>query len=356
MKAILYSFIVLLMPKNEVLGQNPPKVEVQLTTTGALFFTGTKTNTNAGLNTQNADKLVNQITDGDGTKIFNGPENAGKAHGTIEIKMADGGQLSFQTQAGNVSLTNFKADVQGTVASGDVALTDMSGQAQISVRSGNITVEGTETRGIVTTQKGNIMLKNPSNALVATTTNGTIQVQFLATYPPKKAIEYRLERGDMRLTSVTEAVKINLGEGNIDVENVQKGVDLSIEKMGNINIRAVGSGVKALTRKGNISLQIPATTTTNEPTWLQTDQGNISLTLPVGFAGILQLELVQNQEFATEYRITNSANTLNITSQNTLNPAGEIISKRTTVRQVFGSGGRLVRLRVKNGNITINQF
>ena len=356
MKSILYLFIVLSMAKIEVFAQIVPKVEVQLTTTGALIFTGAKANINAGLDVQNTNKLVKQITDGDGTKIFNSPENAGKSHGTIEIKMTDGGQLSFQTQVGNVSLTNFKADVRGTVASGDVALTDVNGQAQISVKSGNITVEGAETRGIVTTQKGNVTLKNPSNALAATTASGTIQVLFSATYPLKKGIEYRLARGDVRIASVTEAAKINLGEENIAVENVQKLVDLTIEKMGNINIRAVGSGVKALTRKGNISLQIPAINSTNEPTWLQTDQGNINLTLPAGFAGILQLELVQNQEFATEYRVIDSANKLNTTSENTLNPAGEIISKRTTLRQVFANGSRLVRLRVKNGNITINQL
>ena len=356
MKPILYLFSVLSLARIEAFAQIVPKVEVQLTTTGTLVFTGTKTNANAGLDAESASKLVKQITDDDGTKIFNSPENAGKAHGTVAIKMADGGQLSFQTQVGNVSFTSFKADVRGTVASGNVALTDVSGQAQISVKSGNITVEGAETRGIVATQKGNITLKNPSNALVATTASGTMQVLFSATYPLKKGIEYRLERGDVRLASVTEAAKISLGEGNIEVENVQKGVGLTIEKMGNINIRAVGSGVKALTRKGNISLQIPAINSTNEPTWLQTDQGNINLTLPAGFAGILQLELVQNQEFATEYRVIDSANKLNTTSENTLNPAGEIISKRTTLRQVFANGSRLVRLRVKNGNITINQL
>ena len=356
MKSILYLFIVLSMARIKAFAQISPKIEVQLTTTGALVFTGAKANTNVGLDEESDSKLVKQITDDDGTKIFNSPESAGKAHGTVAIKMADGGQLSFQTQVGNVSFTNFKADVRGTVASGDVAITNVNGQAQITVKSGNITVEGAETRGIVATQKGNITLKNPSNALAATTANGTMQVLFSATYPLKKGIEYRLGRGDVRLASVTEVAKINLGEGNIAVENVQKSVDLSIEKMGNINILSVGSGVKALTRKGNISLQIPATNSTNEPTWLQTDEGNINLTLPVGFAGILQLELVQNQEFAMEYRVIDLANKLNTTSEHTLNPAGEIISKRTTLRQVFANGSRLVRLRVKNGNITINQL
>lgn len=348
--------LVLLMASFSGLSQSKPKIDLQLSTYGSVGFFGTQFIQTAGVLSLKDSKYIQQSVSSDGILIGNNAQDSSKPHGSLKIAVMGGTQLTFHTQKGEVSIGKVQADITGLVADGNVQISEFTGRLNLFVKKGDIVADAAQIEGNLVTQNGDITLKNPTRKVIVNAKNGTTSVQFTTDYPLPKPIDYSLEVGEIYLGAVNKAAKLTLGQGNIYTDGAMKEAELSITQEGSIRINSARAGVKALTRKGNIELSLLADATTDEPVWIQTDEGNVVFKMPAKFLGTLEIEIVQTKDFDKPNGITSTLALPVHLPKNTLSPTGLVINRRIVCRAVFGTANRLVRIRVCNGNVQINQI
>lgn len=335
-------------------------VEVQLYTNGTVEFLGPSAIVTPNKNPSKADTIIRKVEQKaqNETKILTKKEDKGKSHGNAQISVGKNANLRFQTSTGNVTLTDVEAKVKGRVESGAITVTRGTGKMELNTDKGDIVVTDSEASGFVMTRSGNVTLLDVRGQLTGISQNGKVIVKTTENYfKGRKTNRFFInyDQADIDIASAPGGGEFSLSKGNISVLNLLQSAVMQTEE-GNLNVSLAGTGVRARTRKGKVSVKVTNNAASSEPILIEAQDGDVDLSLPANFAGDFVITLVQTKNLKTVNRI-NSSIDLGSTTPQELRDAKtkELISLETQVARTIGKSKRPVRIRVINGNVNIKQ-
>ncbi|MDJ1484206.1 hypothetical protein QNI16_27150 [Cytophagaceae bacterium YF14B1] len=388
LSARTYGFTKVAWPSDTLssVGQSAKKVEVILRTQGGLQVVGSsqtkaamrlasqssnltatqantlgqdQTNSVFVANTttdKKLDTLLYRLESMDGLHVFS--KESDVIHQKLQLALPDSYQLSSQIEKGEVSLSGLNATVDLQIGQGNLIASQVQGYLYATLQEGNCTVSNATLEGNLSTQKGDIVLSDVSGMLQASTRNGKVTYQYSPAFLSQKGSGFRQQIlfGDLQISSLPVNASFVLEKGNVQIDQAKKNVDLAV-KEGNITIgSALGSSVSAVTEKGNISYTL-SSTISEQNLILVAAQGDITLTLPSGFEGSLQIHLVQtssdntssgNASLVSEWEV----GTIQEEIQQGAN--GQVLGKESHWNKV-GTGTITIYLKATNGKIYLKK-
>ncbi|MDJ1466939.1 hypothetical protein [Xanthocytophaga flava] len=238
------------------------------------------------------DTLLYRLESMDGWHVFSKESDA--IHQKLQLALPDNYQLSSKVEKGDVSLSGVNATVDMQIGQGNLSASQLQGYLYATLQEGNCTVSNATLEGSLSTQKGDILLSDVSGMLQASSQTGKVIYQYSPAFLSQKGTGFRQQIlfGDLQISSLPVNASFALEKGNVQIDQAKKNVDLAV-KQGNITIgSALGNSVSAVTEKGNISYTL-SSSVSEQKLILVAAQGDITLTLPSGFDGALQVHLVQ---------------------------------------------------------------
>lgn len=122
---------------------------------------------------------------------------------------------------------------------------------------------------------------------------------------------------------------------------------------GDVDIKGAQAGVRATTRKGNLSCQLQGNAT--QVSELISEQGNVTVFLPKNFNGQLLISLLQNDAKKGSYLVESDFDLGKVDYGALKNPDGKILFYQLNLDRKIGNGKATVRIRAVNGNIRIRK-
>lgn len=165
---------------------------------------------------------------------------------------------------------------------------------------------------------GSVSVEDVNGKIILTTTDGSVRASRLA--------------GDITVRSGDGSIRMDRVEGKLDVETED----------GSIGIEAKPSALRVRTTDGSIRLEVASESAMAEDWDVQTADGSVTLTLPVGFNGQLDAETRDGAVRASHPGISNEAR-----------EGEDRDERRRTLKATLGSGGRVVKVRSGDGTIRI---
>lgn len=293
------------------------------------------------------------------TKISSKKSDKGKSHGTTQIEVPKNTNLKFQTAIGNVSLIDIEGKVKGHADGGAITLTRGKGKFELVTDNGDITVTDTESSGFVLTRQGNIILQDVNGDLKGMAPNGKVVVKTTSGFFTKrnaKAFTLDYDNVDLDVEEAPAGGDFKLRKGNIVIGETKKNAVVRTEE-GNITVNSVGAGIRASTRKGKISIQIPANNNATEPIFIENQDGDIELLVSNNFSANFSISLIQTKNLTSPYKISSFIDLGTTAAQESKDAKTNVVyGRETQVTKIIRSGRRPVYIRAVNGNVYIRKI
>ncbi|HAK80703.1 MAG TPA: hypothetical protein DCM71_28305 [Runella sp.] len=293
------------------------------------------------------------------TKIFSKKSDKGKSHGKVLIAVPKNTNLKFQTAIGDVSLTDLEGNVKGHADGGGITLTRGKGKVELTTDRGDILVTDTEASGFVLTRSGNIVLQDVNGDLKGLAPSGKVVVKTTSGFFTKrnsKAFALEYDNVDLDIASAPEGGEFKLNKGNIVIGEAKKNSVVRTND-GNINVNSVGAGIRASTRKGKISIQIPANNNASEPIIIENQDGDVELLVSNNFSANFNISLIQTKNLTSANQVTSFIDLGTTAAQESKDAKTNVVyGRETQITKIIRSGRRPVNIRVVNGNVYIRKI
>lgn len=290
------------------------------------------------------------------TKISSKKADKGKSHDLIQIEVAKNTNLKFQTATGAVSLTDIEGKVKGHVESGAITLTRGNGKVELITEKGNVNVTEAESSGFVMTRSGDVVLQDVNGNIKAIASNGKVLVKTTSGFFTKRkarAIVLDYDQADMEIADTPEGGEFKTRKGNISVLNALKSISIKTNE-GDLNVSSLTSGIRASTGKGKVTLQIANNNNADEPIIIEAQEGDVELLVPKNFSANFNISLTQTKNLSTPNQVSSFIDLGTITPQEIRDvKSKELFGREIQINHVVKKAGRLVQIRVINGNIFI---
>lgn len=293
------------------------------------------------------------------TKISTKKTDKGKSHGATQIDVPKNTNLKFQTAIGDVSLTDLEGNVKGHADGGGITLTRGKGKVELATDKGDILVTDTEVSGFVLTRSGNIVLQDVNGDIKGIAPNGKVVVKTTSSFFTKRkakvfALDY--DNVDLDIAFAPEGGEFKLNKGNIVIGEAKKNSVVRTND-GNINVNSVGAGIRASTRKGKISIQIPANNNANDPIIIENQDGDVELFVSNNFSANFNISLIQTKNLTTANQVTSFIDLGTTAAQESKDAKTNVVyGRETQITKTIRSGRRPVHIRVVNGNVYIRKI
>ncbi|MDJ1471141.1 hypothetical protein [Xanthocytophaga flava] len=302
------------------------------------------------------DTLVYRLESMDGLHVFSKESDA--IHQKLQMALPDSYQLRSQIEKGDVSLSSLHAAIELQIEQGNLTASQLQGYLYATLQEGNCTVSNATLDGSLLTKKGDILLSDVSGMLQASSQNGRVTYQYSAAFFNQKGSGFRKQIlfGDLQISSLPVNSSFALEKGNVQIDKAQKSVDLAV-KQGDITIgSALGNSVSAVTEKGNISYTL-SSAVSEQKLILVSEEGDITLTLPTGFNGSLQIHLVQTSSDNTSSGNTSLISEWEVdTAQEEIQQGanGQLLQKERHWNKL-GTDKIIIYLKATNGKIYLKK-
>ncbi|MCC7174927.1 MAG: DUF4097 family beta strand repeat protein [Bryobacterales bacterium] len=191
----------------------------------------------------------------------------------LEMTVPRGAAIQATGRSGDFDIINIDGTVDLNSASGDVRLQDIGGNARVDLRRSNL------VRAV--NVKGNLDLLGRGEDVELENVSGTVNVNGYYTGDitgrnlamplvfqsgvtelrlGRVAGQFHLTPGDFRATNVAGPVRINARSKDVDLEQVQGEVTISVDT-GDITLRprrSPDAKIELSTRNGNVEISLPA--------------------------------------------------------------------------------------------------
>lgn len=273
-----------------------------------------------------------------------GGKKSGSGSVDIEVTVPARFDVRLSTMGGEVSLRGIEGKFSGRTMGGAIRLRDLRGEASLTTMGGGIEVDDSALDGQVETMGGSIVLRNVDGDLNGKTMGGSVRMEGVrrkgaeAAAGDGRPVEISTMGGDVKVADAPHGARLSTMGGDVRVERAARFVEASTMG-GNVRVSEVDGKVDLSTMGGDIEVRVVGA---GGDVKMESKGGDLTLTLPAGFAARFDLEVEvasgRGGEIESDFPLTEKR------SPGSVRAEGQ-----------SGGGTHRVHLRTVNGKIRIVQ-
>ncbi|HYJ79653.1 MAG TPA: M56 family metallopeptidase, partial [Longimicrobiaceae bacterium] len=271
------------------------------------------------------------------------------------------------TQGGGVDVRGVTGTFTGTTQGGGLSFTDARGTVRMTTEGGGASITDSELRGVLRTEgggtvlsgnRGDLDIRSEGGPTIHTSREGTNTITTTSTHdytydegsgvgcaPPCTSVSRA--GGQVVLPSAPGGASVSTGGGQIRIGPAGGNVRANTGG-GAITLESVDGSVRATTGSGAVNARLVGDGGDVEIT---TGSGTVTLTLPAGFSGDLEVESAYTERHGPTQVISDFP--LSVTHTESWDGGRGTPRRYVRGRGRLGSGRHTVRIATVNGNVHI---
>ncbi len=363
----LILLICLLWHESPAQSTRPPLVfESQLRTHGDVTLQASANDGEKGLGkalSENS-KYLTQWEGETGIRLLTLKDGIGQAIPPLVLNVPPQYQTRFEITKGTTRLHQLKGQVEGHSQGGDMYLQQVTAQVRLHAQGGSIYAENSDLQGDLIAPAGDIELNDVGGNFSALSPRGQVRARFSERFfrSMDKPFSFGVSKGSLTAIGARAGVLFALAQGNITLQKSQGQAIATVSEAGDIRMEGVSGQVRARTEKGSVWVELlPEAVKGEQPIEIESRAGDVTLIVPKDLQGLLVIESIQTQATERKPLIESAIDLGKADWQEQRNEKGEVTGRRFQAVQPMGEGKkkedmRLIRLRVRNGNLTIKTY
>lgn len=310
---------------------------------------------------------VSLVTDPVGARlsaVLTGSRNRLSTSHAFEVRVPRRHDIEIRSSGGDVRIEHVEGEFRGSTRGGSIVLVGVRGRVGLATRGGNIEVEDSHLDGWITTRggavrrtrvTGDLRTGREAVAAMADEPEGTDRVENREAGADARG--ERLQRvdqnaGPIEIDDAPGGAWLRTGAGGIHV--LRSGGPLDAKTgYGDIEIGPTLGSVRAITGTGDIRVTIGRNLRAGEAVDLTSGLGTVTLELPAGFDGALDLRTGYTERHGRPTRVRSDWKVR-------IDETGWVRNGGTPQRYVHGTGragrgGGRVLVRTTNGDIVVRR-
>lgn len=274
------------------------------------------------------------------------------ASADLTIVVPDRFDLDLDSMGGGLRVTGVEGRLEGETMGGAIVLHQVKGRVSLSTMGGEIEVTDSEAEGKVSTMGGDVRFHNVRGGLQGSSMGGQVRIDEPDDAAPGAPHRVKITTmgGPIHLKSAPGGAEVSTMGGDVEIESAAGPVNASTMG-GAIVIGGASSDVVASTMGGDVKVRVvPAGGDVD----LESNSGDIELTLPNGFSATFELEVAFTRNSKRAYEIRSD---FPLEQHTTADWSYDEGSPRKYIRGAGKSaqGAHRVKVRTINGDIVIHQ-
>lgn len=346
----------------------PPLVlEGHFQTHGQLTFQGTsKAATPASLaqSLGESTRYLSHWEGATGIRLLTRKEGIGQEIRPLVLLVSPNYHTRFEVTKGPTYLSQLTGKVEGHSQSGDVYLKAVTAQVRLSVQAGDVVAENSDLEGELIAHKGDIRLSDVRGGYSALAKTGQVQATFSELFFRKQDQVYSMGigQGSLQAVGARSGVVFEVVRGRIQVQKSQRQVSALVTQAGDIRLEGVSGQIYARTEGGSIWVELLAEAGKEAvPIEIDNRSGDVVVIVPKELQGLLVIECSQTRELERKKVVESAIDLSKAEWQEQRDAKDQVVGRSFRAVQPLGKDKstekqRLIRLRVRNGNLTIKTY
>jgi len=296
-----------------------------------------------------------------GIKILTLQAGIGKEIAPLTLQVPAKHNTYFQTTKGTTRLQQLTGYIEGGSQSGDLFVEQVMAKVRLYAKTGNITIENSQLDGDLIAPTGDITLTDVGGSYSTLSSRGQVRATFSERYFSSidKPFRFGFAKGDLTAVGAKAGVQLGVQNGSIKIQKSQQVSEAVIEGAGDIRMEGVSGRIRARVGKGSVWVEtLPEVAKElTQSIDIENNEGDVTLLLPADVQGLLVIEMIQSQGLEKPYTIESNTEWVKQARWEEVKGEKETLLGRRLVHQhKLGDSKRLIRIRVRNGNLTLKTY